>query len=387
MALGSRPSTHGSVLIVSRCAQTISAQRRALMTGLRTLGWAVRCAGETEAGDPYPKRIAAQGFDFHPLPVRQKSSNPFALLKLILACVVLMLRTRPKVVHAFTIKPMIAATLAAWLTGVPVRLVTVAGAGHLFLGKTGLIQRLSLMLLRLALRRAHKVIFYNRDDEQLFRAHKLVLGSQVAHVAGSGIDMDYFHAAPMPDANTPFTLLYIGRFLREKGVGDLLEAARLLKGRGSSVRIILLGDVDGNNPSSLRLEDVAAAIHAGLVTHLPTTDDVRSHIAAAHAVILPSYREGIPLVLLEAGAMARPVIATDAPGCRDVVRDGETGMLVPVGDPMALAEAISKMAPDQARAVAMGIAGRLHVGAHFSSAEMSARVAALYTQCLNGIVH
>jgi glycosyltransferase involved in cell wall biosynthesis len=376
------PAIHGSVLVVSRCAQTIFAQRRALMTGLRKLGWIVFCAGETKLADPYPQRLNSCDFDFHPLSIRQKSYNPLALAILVLECVLLIKRTRPQVVHAFTVKPMIAATLAAWMMDVPARLVTVAGAGHLFLGKAGLRQKLSLVLLRFALRRAHCIIFYNRDDEELYRQHDLVGEMQIAHVPGSGIDISHFGAVALPDESTPYTLLYIGRFLREKGVSELLEAASLLKNRGAKIRIVMLGDVDENNPSSIRREQVRAAVLAGLVVHVPATDDVRSHIAAAHAIVLPSYREGIPLVLLEAGAMQRPVIATDVPGCRDVVCDGQTGLLVPAGNAEILADTMAALAADPSRAATLGVAARVHVSKHFSCDALTTQVESLYRQCL-----
>lgn len=366
------------VLISSRCAQTIHAQRRALAEAVRTDGWQVALAGDASPGDPYIARIEQLGFDFFALPVAQKSKNPFKVLALVLAYVSLLRRLRPQVFHAFTIKPVIAGLIAAKIVGTPVRLATIAGLGHVFLSSSAPVRWIASQLFRLALGCAHKVFFYNSADRDLFLQLGIVAADKTELIPGSGVDTTRFSPAAGAGEDQPFTVLFIGRLLKEKGVGELLEAAALLSERGVPVTIEMLGDIDENNPSSVPRSAVEDAQARGNVVWHGATDDVRPYMARVSAVVLPSYREGIPLSLLEAAAMGKPMIAADVPGCRDVVRHGETGLLVPVKDSESLAAAIAALVADPALARRMGAAARHDAETRFDAAIVTRQVLDTY---------
>jgi glycosyltransferase involved in cell wall biosynthesis len=370
------------VIITSRCAQTIYAQRRTLALGLKKRGWDVVTAGDVSEGG-YEGRLSSIGLKFEAVPVSQKSKNPLSLLVLFFSYAKLLSRERPDVFHAFTIKPTVVGLIVAALFQVPARVATVAGLGHIFLSSSGWIQRVTFVLLRVAFRCAHSVIFYNADDLSLFRKHRLVRADQAKLILGSGVDTAHFsvltESAPAGDE---FIVLFIGRLLKEKGLVELFEAARLLKSRSPRVRVELLGDIDRNNPSSLTAAEVSSAVSEGLLVHHGSTSDVRPYIARANVIVLPSYREGIPLSLLEGAAMGKPLVATRVPGCQDVVVSGKTGILVPPKDAFALAEAIGTLAADVLKAEAMGRAARADVERRFSASVVTDKVIAEYERLL-----
>ncbi len=349
---------------------------------LRTRGWSVLLAGDAAKGDPFPDKIRALGLDFAALPVNQRSQNPLSMVSLFIAYIVLFRRVRPEIFHAFTIKPMIVGLLAAAVARVPVRVATVAGLGHIFLSSRPPVRWAAVQLFKLALGRAHRVIFYNSSDQELFERLGLVRPGSSLLIPGSGVDIQRFAptASDLPKSR-PFSVLFIGRLLREKGVGELLQAARKLRAQKFDVRIELLGDLD-SNPSSIGQATIDAAVAAGDVHWHGATDDVRPFIADADAVVLPSYREGIPLALIEAAAMGKPLIATDVPGCRDVVRDGVNGLLVRPRDVDDLSAAIERMCLDPTEARSFGEAARIDAETRFSTAVVSRQVVAEYQRLL-----
>jgi glycosyltransferase involved in cell wall biosynthesis len=211
------------------------------------------------------------------------------------------------------------------------------------------------------------VFFQNEEDRALFVGRGIVRRDQARVVPGSGVDLDHFAPAPLPGG--PPVFLFIGRLLRDKGVGEFVEAARSVRRDFPEARFQLLGGLDEGNLTGIRQAELDSWLAEGVVEHLGTTDDVRPYIAAATAVVLPSYREGLPRSLLEAAAMARPLIASDVPGCRDVVEDRVNGLLCKVRDHRSLAEAMRSLVelPRKQR-LAMGEAGRRKVQERFSEA-------------------
>ena len=188
------------------------------------------------------------------------------------------------------------------------------------------------------------VMFQNRDDRALFIKRRIVAPPNVVVVPGSGVDLAHFASTPMPESEVT-TFLMIARLLWDKGVGEYVAALRLLRAAGLTVRGQLLGFLDVKNRSAIDRETVYAWHREGIIEYLGATDDVRPAIAASHCVVLPSsYREGTPRSLLEASAMGRPVITTDAPGCRDVVDDGVTGYLCEMRDAASLAQSMARFA-------------------------------------------
>jgi len=297
--------------------------------------------------------------------IERAGLNPFADLRLLREYRFIFRRLQPVAYLGFTIKPNIYGCLAAAREGVPA-IANISGLGTVFI-KRGLLLALVTRLYRRALRRAAVVFFQNPDDRQLFLESRLVSPGQARLLPGSGVDLDRFRPVPLPDG--PPTFLFIGRLLGDKGVRELVTAARLVRRKRDDVTIQLLGPLDEGNRTAVARDELDRWVAEGVVDYLGETGDVRPFVEQATAVVLPSYREGLPRSLLEAGAMARPLIATDVPGCREVVEDGVNGFLCRAHDAESLAEALLKLAglaPE--RRSAMGLESRRKIEQRFSEA-------------------
>jgi glycosyltransferase involved in cell wall biosynthesis len=334
------------VLIVGRCSETIYRQRRSLANALRQAGWEVHLCGDP--GDSrYITELANEGFPYHAVPLNQNARSLLATIRLVLAYRAVVRAIRPDVVHVFNSKPTIIGLIGSALTRRTARIATVAGLGHLFMAKSALTRAIGQGAYRSALWLADAVIFYNSDDRRVFIDRGLLPERKADLIRGSGIDLERFVPAPLPPGEQ-LEVLFIGRLLREKGITELIAAARELRGRGSQVRITIVGDVDAYNPSSLTRAEIDAAMEETAVWWIGPQHDIVPAIAASHVVLLPSHREGIPLALVEGGAMGRALVATDVPGCRDVVQHETNGLLVPLGDVPALVAALERLAGDRA---------------------------------------
>lgn len=298
------------------------------------------------------------------VPVDRSGLNPLADVVLLRRYRSILAKLRPAAYLGYTIKPNIYGSLAAASLGIPA-LPNVSGLGTAFI-RGGPLQQLVTRLYRVGFRKAPIVFFQNDEDRRLFVDRRIVQTGQARVLPGSGVDLKRFAPAPPASQGHP-TFLLIGRLLRDKGVVEFVEAARMLRAEFPQARCQLLGPIDPGNLTAIGSGELAAWVSEGIVEHLGTTDDVRPFIAAATAVVLPSYREGLPRSLLEAAAMERPLIATDVPGCRDVVEDRVNGLLCRVRDPASLAEAMRgmiEMPADQRRAMAE--AARRKVQAQYS---------------------
>ena len=275
-------------------------------------------------------------------------------------------RVRPDVVLHFTVKPNIYGTVAAHRLGI--RTVnTVSGLGTVFL-KKGAVSGVAQQLYRISFRWADQVLFHNPDDQALFVTRGLVAPDRAAVIPGSGVDVQRFAPADkMRTGDQPFTFLVIARLLIDKGIVEYAEAARLLRQRGVVARFQLLGARDPQHRRGIPDATVDAWIDEGLIEYLGTTDDVRPLVARADAVVLPSYREGLPRTLLEAASMEKPLITTDTPGCRHVVTDGHNGLLCRARDAAELAETMHRLQQmTSAERQRMGQRGRALVAQRFS---------------------
>lgn len=267
-------------------------------------------------------------------------------------------RERPHVFLGYTVKPNIFGSLAARLLGIPV-VNNISGLGTTFITENW-ITRVVKTLYRVALRSSAKVFFQNRSDRDLFVDLKLVRHEQTALLPGSGIDLERFRPARTEslDGGAPCFLL-IARLLRDKGIGEFVDAARLVKAEHPEARFQLLGFLDAENRTAIPARRVDEWVADGVVEYLGAAEDVRPHIAACHCVVLPSYREGTPRSLLEAAAMGKPLIATDVPGCREVVDHGRNGFLCEVRNSADLARKMLEfMTMSMAEQVEMGQASR-----------------------------
>tara|TARA_R110000851_G_scaffold323249_2_gene489747 strand:- start:3625 stop:4752 length:1128 start_codon:yes stop_codon:yes gene_type:complete len=308
-----------------------------------------------ESGGDISVTLVNKGVSVHDIPLQRTGLNPITDLRLLLSLIALMLRLRPRFVLSYTIKPVVYASIAAWLVGVKHRFALVTGLGYAFTGtasgKRALLRRLIQRLYRFALRRTHRVFFQNPDDEALFREFQLLPETVPSSVVnGSGVDVSEYSVAPLPDK--PCFLL-IARLLGDKGVREYAQAAQLVKAVYPEAVFRLVGWID-DNPDAIAQRELDQWVDSGLLEFLGRLDDVRPAISDCSVYVLPSYREGTPRTVLEAMAMGRAVITTDAPGCRETVVDGDNGFLVPVKDVNALADAMIKMVATPGLAASIG---------------------------------
>jgi glycosyltransferase involved in cell wall biosynthesis len=314
--------------------------------------------------DEYAPRLAALGCRFVPLPMDNQGTHPGRDLLLLWRFVRMLRRERPAVFLGYTVKPNVYGSLAAHALGIPV-VNNIAGLGAVFI-RDSLVTRVVRGLYQLALGRSKRVFFQNDEDLRLFVEGGLVRPEVTGRVPGSGIDLSRFVPAPLPAAGARVRFLLIARMLWDKGVGEYVAAARTLRQRYPDAEFCLLGFLDVQNPAAISREQMDEWVAEGVVNYLGVSDDVREQIAQADCVVLPSYREGTPRTLLEAAAMARPLIATDAVGCREVVEDGVNGYLCRVKDADDLADRMERMIKlSHEERTAMGLRGREKVEREF----------------------
>lgn len=352
------------ILLVAGLADSLINFRGPLIAALQARGLDIHVAApDLPAQSRTRKQLQAMGLTVHEVPMARTGTNPWADLRTMLALWRLMRRIQPQKVLGYTIKPVIYGTLAAWLARVPQRFAMITGLGYAFQGdgQRSNLQALVQGLYRVALARANLVFFQNPDDLALFQQRELLpQHGRICVVNGSGVDLNRFEYIPLADMSAGSNLtsfLCIGRLLGDKGIREYAQAARLIKQRHPEVRFVLVGAID-SNPNSVGRAELDAWIAEGSIEYLGKLDDVRSAIEACSVYVLPSYREGTPRTVLEAMAMGRAVITTDAPGCRETVITGINGFLVPVRSVEALEEAMERFIQDPELARQMGQRGR-----------------------------
>ena len=313
-----------------------------------------------------------------PIPLVRNSANPLVELKAVWSIVRTLRRFRPDVVHNVALKPILYGTFGARIAGARLVVNALAGLGDLFMREDrGLARR----VLRLAVARSlrgkrTRVLVQNPEDAAIVEE----LGvdpSRIDMIRGSGVALDEFVASPPPDVS-PIEVLFVGRLLESKGLHELHEAAVQLRASGLPIEISVAGDRDPHNPGCIDEATLSSWAADGAMRMLGRRDDVAELLRRAHLVVLPSYREGVPKSLLEGAAAGRPLIATDVPGNREVVRHGDNGLLIPVRDPGALAAAIEELAGDPERRIAMGHASRTLAEAEFSDDAVARATLAIY---------
>jgi glycosyltransferase involved in cell wall biosynthesis len=313
------------------------------------------------------------------LPLRRTGTNPVHDLGLFRVLLRLVRAERPHAVLAYTVKPVVYGLLAARIAGVPRRVALITGLGFSFLqarsAAQSVLQSAVRWLYRLALRGADAVLFQNRDDEEAFRSRGLLRpGQDVRRVAGSGVNLARYPAQPL--AAGPKRFLMIARLLIDKGVREYLEAAGRLRAARPDVSCELIGPLE-QHPAAVSASLIDQAVQTGAVVYHGAVRDVRPYLTAAHVYVLPSYREGTPRTVLEAMATGRPVITTDAPGCRETVIPGRNGVLVPVADSEALFREMLRFADlDLAELGRMGAASREIAEAKFDVHKVNAAIIA-----------
>jgi len=342
-------------LLIASLADSLLNFRGPLIAALQARGFSVHVAApDIPMGSTIRLQLETRGLNVHSIPLMRTGTSPTKDLQTFWALIGLIRRIRPQVVMGYTIKPVIYGSLSAWLVGVPRRFALITGLGYAFQGgeQRGRLQQLVQRLYRLALGRVHKVFFQNPDDEALFRERGILVADTPSCVVnGSGVDVACFTVAPLPTG--PVRFLLIARLLGDKGVREYAQAARRIRDRHPEVEFAVVGWID-SNPDAIAKEELDAWIAEGTLNYLGRLSDVRPAIADCSVYVLPSYREGTPRTVLEAMAMGRPVITTDAPGCRETVTDGESGFLVPIKSVDALERAMLKFIENPKLVLRMG---------------------------------
>jgi len=330
--------------------------------------------------------IEAAGVTVHPLAMLQRTGlNPLSDLRAEAEMTALCRRLRPDLVQTVALKPVLYGTAAARKAGVAARAAWLPGLGFVFTGdgwKARLLRPGVAALLRRAVGDGRTGLMVLNQDDRTALAGLLARDPEtVSVIPGTGVDLDRFPVTPEPDSG-PVVASFVGRVLREKGVPELVEAARLLKSRGSGVRVRLVGAPDPDNPTALREPELRAWATEGLIDWTGPTADVPSVWRDSHIALLPSHREGLGMSLVEAAASGRPAITTDVPGCRQAVRHGETGLVVPVKDPAALAAAIARLAGEPETRHRMGLAARARAEREFAFDRARAALARVHDELM-----
>ena len=343
----------------------------------REAGFEVHVATRVDKGG---RAIEAEGFVLHPIPFRRGGLSPFAAIPTILALRRIERKIRPDVIHHAGLQCCVYGAMAA--LGMRVPLVNaITGLGYIFTSITWrtrfLKQSMVWLLPWLLNRQSSTVLVQNPDD----RAALIGLGieqKRTVLIPGSGVDTDALQ--PLPEPTGPITFGFAGRLLTDKGIRALVAAQAILREQGHESNLIIAGNPDPANPASVPLDEVEEWSRRPGITWLGHINDIVSLWRSCHFAVLPSHREGLPVSLLEAAACGRPMVSTDAPGCREVVLDGKTGLLVPIENPTALADAIHKLAVSPELRAEYGRAARELVVNKLSARIIGQSIVALYDQ-------
>jgi glycosyltransferase involved in cell wall biosynthesis len=357
--------------------------RRSLAEALRRAGHDLLLVSPDGA---YGERLRALGFRWVPLEgMDRRSLNPMREALVLWNLVRLFRLEKPDLVHGFTIKCAVYGSLASRLAGVRARVNAVAGLGYVFISnslKARVLRPIVRSLLRLALSGdGARLILQNSDDVALFETCGIVKPGRAVLIPSSGVDCERF--SPLENdqlEGRPFRVLLSARLLWDKGVRELIGAARLLKSEGRDIEFLLAGEPDEGNPASVPRSDLLQWVDEGLVRWLGHVDDMPTLLRTVHVVALPSYREGLPKGLIEAGACARALVTTDAPGCREVVTDGLDGLIVPVRTVEPLARAIARLQDDPVLRRRLGEGARESVLRRYDERLVIAETIAVYNE-------
>jgi glycosyltransferase involved in cell wall biosynthesis len=342
------------IVVVGGAARSLVNFRGPLLEAMVSRGHEViACA--PDASEDVRGKLADMGVKYCHVPIKRAGMNPAGDLMTAFHLFCLFRRRRPDAVLGYTAKPVIWGCLAARAAGVSAAYAMITGLGYAFVGGGGLRQhavgQVAAVLYRAALAGTKAVFFQNPDDLADFKKRNLLKnGARTVLINGSGVDLDHYPLSPLPDA--PVFLL-MARLIGDKGISEYREAARRVRAKYPQARFLLAGGFD-ENPAAMSKEEIRRWQEEGNIEYLGRLEDVRPAIAQSRIYVLPSYREGTPRTVLEAMSMGRPVITTDAPGCRETVEHGVNGFLVPVKDSGALAEIMEKFIEQPSLAESMG---------------------------------
>jgi glycosyltransferase involved in cell wall biosynthesis len=333
------------------------------------------------------EQLRALGLAVHPLNIKRGGTSALHELQSFWQLAKVIRAVRPDIAHLVTIKPVLFGGIAARLMQVPGVLAAVPGLGTAFTregARAQLLQALLLLGYRLALgKRNLKAVFQNPDDRDKLIAAAALAREKCVLIKGSGVDLTAFAVRPFA-AGLPVVVM-VARLLTDKGVIEFVEAARQLRLSGAQARFCLVGEPDNESRTSVTAHQLAQWKAEAHVEFWGYRHDIANVLAQAHVVVLPSYREGLPKVLLEAAASGRAVITTDVPGCRDAIKPGVTGLLIPARDSAALGRAMQRLIEDRPLRETFGRAGRQLAEQEFSISLVVDAHMKLYRQLLQAV--
>jgi len=346
-----------TILVLGGLAESLTHFRGPLFEEMRKAGHKVIACAPDAPGHVL-NGLSIMGVEYVNVTLERAGLNPFKDIYTLFSLFMIFRKIRPDIFLGYTIKPVIYGSFAARLAGVPYIYSMIEGLGYAFCSdnvKGGILRKFVSRLYKMSLKWNKKIFFLNHDDLELFISQKIIKNHrQAVLINGIGLDLDYYSPAPLPD-NIAFIM--IARLIGDKGVREYLKAAEIIKHKFPMVRFYLVGWID-ENPASITKDELDYFINNKTIEFLGRLSDVRPAIIKSSVYVLPSYREGMPRTVLEAMSMGRPVITTDAPGCRETVVYGQNGFLVPVKDVNALANAMERFIKEPDLIPVMGAVSR-----------------------------
>ncbi|MDB4543271.1 glycosyltransferase family 4 protein [bacterium] len=329
--------------------------------------------------------VRQHGIITHTLPLQPGGMNPFKDFLLLLSLFVLYRKIQPDIIHQVTIKPVMYGSIAARLSKTKSVINAMSGMGYLYISnsiKQRILRKIIQSFLKFGFKHPNiKMILQNLDDQKLFVESAILNVEDIQLIKGSGVDPKLY--SPQAEPEKPFMVLMPTRLLWDKGVGEFVEAAEIVKKTLPETRFVLVGDIDENNPNVVDRSQILDWVKLGYVEWLGMRDDMPAILNQAQIVCLPSYREGLPKSLIEAASCGRPIVSTDVPGCREIARDNDNALLVPPRNGKALAAAIEKLLKDPVLCKKMGVSGRSIVLNEFTLDHVLKQTFTLYQTMTN----
>lgn len=344
------------IIFVYNSASYLYHFRIGLMLAMKEKGWEVIAVSPY---DEFAKKIQKSGIIYFDFPFKRKGRNPLSDLWMLIRLVKFYNKEKPKIVHHFTIKPVIYGTLAARICRIPGIVNLVPGLGFVF-SKGGLLQQIVEKMYRFSFSSRIRVIFQNMDDLNFFVQRKLVNRKQTHLICGSGVNTKLWslNNYPQDKTSTKITFTLIARMLWDKGISEFVKAAKTVNEKNPRTRFLLIGDPDRGNPASIPLSWLKKLQSLDYIQWIEHKDDIKSYLIKSSVIVLPSYGEGAPRSLIEAASMSKPIIAADVPGCREIVKNKVNGLLVPKKNAALLAQAMLTLADNPSQRQKMGYASR-----------------------------
>jgi glycosyltransferase involved in cell wall biosynthesis len=292
--------------------------------------------------------LESHGLIVHSLILSRSSVWIFSEFKILKQLFAIIKLVQPDITHSITIKPVLYGNIVSRLLRVPVRIASITGLGYVFIAsgvRSKLFRVVIALLYRLALSGAKIVIFQNNSDRDVLKKFSAIKPEQELFIRGSGVDLSLYPVLPEQEGR-PVVML-AARLLIDKGVNEFVGAAEIIKAQADNVRMVLVGDIDRENPKSISMQKINSWVDANIIEYWGYSTDIAITISKSNIIVLPSYREGLPKILIEAAACGRAVVTTDVPGCREAIEPNETGLLVDVRSASSLAKGILSLIDDR----------------------------------------